>query len=977
MSSKRTKKSKKQSQTSLPGNFERLEPRQMLSSTLLTTYPIPNSDASTWSGYGDHIIAGPDGSFWFTDQGNNAIGKVTADGVVTEYALPTHDSDNGTSPDPSNLVVGADGDIWFTESNVDRIGRITADGTISEFTTPTANSNPNGLAASGNYLWFGESNNAIGRISMDGSIKEFALGNYSVNSGDSIASGGNGDAWFIATDDSGNYDLGHVDAAGNVSFQQLSDSPNAIALGSDGNLWLATDSGIDRIAPDGTTTTFNLPADQSNDYLSTIVAGADGNLYALASGNDFDKITTAGVVTEYSLPSTDSSGNTIDITDLAQASDGRFWYADANNPEIGVIDLTNALLINTNTSVTVTAGSSQTSTVATFTDLSGSSDASDYTATVTLASADSTQAATVLPATIVADPNGGFDVNVTNTWKISSDTATVTVTDTRDTTRTATGSVYIDATAPQATGTGVDVTATAGQTFTGLVATFTNVDVASLSSYSASIDWGDGHVSAGTITANSSGGFDVTGSNAYAANGSFDVTTTLYPFSGGIFPGGPIIDPLPIATPVTGVTVPDSNVVKPLTGVIATTTPTPILSSGGSGHGVTKAIAVDPIIFGGDSATATSTATVSAGVMTGVGYSVQASSTTTFSDTVAQFTLTDPNADSSHFHATVTWSDPGIHDWFWQLSNSPSDGVITNNGDGTFNVSTTANFSQSGLFHFVVTITDDRLSGSAATVGVAYGQVVVDSPNSWLPVFYANAGSLTPTGSPVPSPTLASGGISPTDPVLGDHVKVTTYKMNATAGQTFNGNVAALFGLTNTKNLTGTIHWGDGTSSPASFGSDVHGKVIVRGTHVFAGSGAESVTLDVVQSLDHSNTDPLSLPTIKAAAKVAAAPSHSYITTGGIALSETAGVAFSTAVASFKAPTVPAGATVSSTVWWGDGTHSAATVKVVNGVMTVTAGHTYKKAGKYKITTQVIATLAGKGHPTKYLAIVPSAATVS
>ena len=69
------------------------------------------------------------------------------------------------------------------------------------------------------------------------------------------------------------------------------------------------------------------------------------------------------------------------------------------------------------------------------------------------------------------------------------------------------------------TSVGASVTGQAGVAFTGTVATFTDADPAGTSSdYSATINWGDGSVSAGTI-APSGSGFQVTGTHTYSGSG--------------------------------------------------------------------------------------------------------------------------------------------------------------------------------------------------------------------------------------------------------------------------------------------------------------------------------------------------------------------------------------------------------------------------------------------------------------------------
>lgn len=55
--------------------------------------------------------------------------------------------------------------------------------------------------------------------------------------------------------------------------------------------------------------------------------------------------------------------------------------------------------------------------------------------------------------------------------------------------------------------------------------------------FAFSISWGDGHTSSATVTATSSGGFTVTGSNTYAEEGSYQVTISVKDASGHITTG--------------------------------------------------------------------------------------------------------------------------------------------------------------------------------------------------------------------------------------------------------------------------------------------------------------------------------------------------------------------------------------------------------------------------------------------------------
>ena len=77
-------------------------------------------------------------------------------------------------------------------------------------------------------------------------------------------------------------------------------------------------------------------------------------------------------------------------------------------------------------------------------------------------------------------------------------------------------------------GTGVSIQALAGEPFSGLVATFIDANPsAQAGNFTASIDWGVGTISAGSVSAASGGGFDVMGTNTYSQAGSFATAVTV------------------------------------------------------------------------------------------------------------------------------------------------------------------------------------------------------------------------------------------------------------------------------------------------------------------------------------------------------------------------------------------------------------------------------------------------------------------
>src|SRR5690606_40533013 len=65
--------------------------------------------------------------FWFTMNQANAIGRITGDGDVATFPLPTD------AAGPVGICRGGDDAVWFAEILSGQIGRITVDGDVTEF----------------------------------------------------------------------------------------------------------------------------------------------------------------------------------------------------------------------------------------------------------------------------------------------------------------------------------------------------------------------------------------------------------------------------------------------------------------------------------------------------------------------------------------------------------------------------------------------------------------------------------------------------------------------------------------------------------------------------------------------------------------------------------------------------------------------------------------------------------------------------
>ncbi len=231
------------------------------------------------------ITVGPDDNLWFgEEQGGTTffggIGRITTNGDVAEWSTPF------PYRVPIDITAGPDGNLWFTEGSFS-IGRITTDGTITEFFLPTA-SNISGITVGpdGN-LWF-TAFNEIGRITTAGAVTEFPL----PVSGDAryITAGPDGNLWFTVYNDK----IGRITTSGGITEFPLptpGSYPFGITLGPDGNLWFTEIGGnrLGRITPTGIVDEFPIPTAGSQPW--GITRGPDGNIWFTEQlGNKIGKI---------------------------------------------------------------------------------------------------------------------------------------------------------------------------------------------------------------------------------------------------------------------------------------------------------------------------------------------------------------------------------------------------------------------------------------------------------------------------------------------------------------------------------------------------------------------------------------------------------------------------------------------------------------------------------------------------------------
>jgi virginiamycin B lyase len=118
---------------------------------------------------------GADGeTIWFTGKATGTIGRLSPNGQVRHWQLPTVGSV------PIYIRLGPDGNMWATELVGNAIARVTPSGAITEYPIPTNNSRPIAIIpgpGGERAMWFSEeAGNRVGRIDLACLVRAEAAG---------------------------------------------------------------------------------------------------------------------------------------------------------------------------------------------------------------------------------------------------------------------------------------------------------------------------------------------------------------------------------------------------------------------------------------------------------------------------------------------------------------------------------------------------------------------------------------------------------------------------------------------------------------------------------------------------------------------------------------------------------------------------------------------------------------------------------
>ena len=571
--------------------------------------------------------------------------------------------------------------------------------------------------------------------------------------------------------------------------------------------------------------------------------------------------------------------------------------------------------------------------VATFTDTNAQNVAGDFTAQIDWGDGTTTTGT-------VQGSNGSFSIVGSHTYTAAGEN-TVSVSIADDAPDAATG--FVTSTAVSGFGGQVTLTsATEGTALSGIeVASFADTTGSHVAGdYTATIDWGDGSTSPGTVSG-SGQSFTVTGSHTYTdeegdegtgAPPDMVVSITRTADSVSITASGTVAvadaDFLTMTSKTVGTT-PNT----PLTNVTVATFTDPFLANvagdftaridWGDGSdidiGTVSGSNGSFTVTGSHTYTSNGQDNISVSILDDVPNQGQIGAVTSkviVGVASGDFLLTAVNEGDGNSHNVATFNDGNTGDTASAFTASIDwgDGTTTSGtisgGSGSFTVSGFHAYADEGDETPIVTVTrtaDQQMVTMSGTVSVGEADALLVAANN----------------------------------ISGNPGKPFTNIPVATFTTSFAGNVAGDF--------TATIDWGDGTTSTGTIVGSA-GTFTVRGSHTYTTGGDEII--EVTVSDDAPGT------------AIATGTGSATINFAGqvVLTNATEGTALpnSTPVATFNDSNGgDTAASFMATIEWGDGVTSAGTVSGGAGTFTVSGGHTYADEGSD--TAKVVLTHTADG----------------
>ena len=270
-------------------------------------------------------------------------------GALTQFPLP---GGAWSGVAPTALAVAPNGDVWYATTNSAAIDMMTPTGAVTTQTLPAASmSQVNALIiAPDGTVWYTRTTGVdgrIGHIDAAGKISEYTVDqaqNLAWNPGQptGLAYGPDGNIWFTAP---GTDTVGKVTPTGQVTSYVVTPGVlegtqfGSITAGPDGALWFndAYDAAIGRITTAGSITLYPA-AGIATPSSASITTGPDGALWFTGMSGSIGRITTSGSVSTYTVP-----GGT--PTDVTTGPDGALWFTEKAGNSLGRVTTAGAITI--------------------------------------------------------------------------------------------------------------------------------------------------------------------------------------------------------------------------------------------------------------------------------------------------------------------------------------------------------------------------------------------------------------------------------------------------------------------------------------------------------------------------------------------------------------------------------------------------------------------------------------------------------
>ena len=319
----------------------------------IQTFPIPTAASGA-----AHIVAGPDGALWFTEQAAYQIGRITTSGQFTEIPVPNNAV--GVSDAGPSAIASSGGSLWFATDLGETVYQLATSGGLTPRYHDQVNAVEELAPSDTGGVWLMLFNGgAIGRIDSDGTVTPFSA-TYA-NTLSAIAEAPDGSVWF----NNEGLDLYRVTDAGASTTTPLPppgpDQVSSIAFDRSGNPWFTEyapasptlgvvspqvpgccgqigdlTGGAAHLTPIGPQVTGHGFGPHS------ITLGPDGQMYfAVAPANPFDADTFNGIGRVDPATGQVQLANIspYEADDIAFGSDGALWFVDDRDNLIGRVTL--------------------------------------------------------------------------------------------------------------------------------------------------------------------------------------------------------------------------------------------------------------------------------------------------------------------------------------------------------------------------------------------------------------------------------------------------------------------------------------------------------------------------------------------------------------------------------------------------------------------------------------------------------------